>query len=320
MSPARSALAALALLTACAAGETDAGGSGASFGGPGGSNASPPMAAMTDGMSETGGEGDGTSRPPLMSTGLASDTDALPDTSTTAVDPDTAPPDGTTTDPIELCGNNEIDAPEECDKFNLNDQTCLTLGFTGGLLTCAADCLFDKSKCTNVSCGNGTVEMGEECDCGNQGVTCTGPQLGNATCGSLQSPKGTPYAGGTLACNSPNSCSFNKSACTYCGDGVRNGGESCDGADLGGQTCNGLGFSGGTLSCNGDCSYNTAACQSIVCGNGQCQQGEDSCNCAQDCPDDPGTCSPCQCGGLGGACYCDLDCLNFGDCCSNGPC
>jgi hypothetical protein len=46
-----------------------------------------------------------------------------------------------------------------------------------------------------------------------------------------------------------------------CGNGVIESGEVCDGADLGGQTCVGLGFSGGTLACNAGCSaFNTSAC------------------------------------------------------------
>ena len=48
-----------------------------------------------------------------------------------------------------------------------------------------------------------------------------------------------------------------------CGDGVKNGGEVCDGSDLGGASCISLGFAGGTLSCNGACNgYVTTSCTS----------------------------------------------------------
>jgi len=49
-----------------------------------------------------------------------------------------------------------------------------------------------------------------------------------------------------------------------CGDGVIDGGERCDGADLGGETCTTLtaGFAqGGTLTCNPDCTFNADDCR-----------------------------------------------------------
>lgn len=57
-----------------------------------------------------------------------------------------------------------------------------------------------------------------------------------------------------------------------------------------------------------------------VCGNGQCEAGEDTCNCPEDCPNDPFVCDPCDCGNHGGdpsVCFCDGLCVGFGDCCGN---
>jgi serine protease AprX len=45
-----------------------------------------------------------------------------------------------------------------------------------------------------------------------------------------------------------------------CGNNLREGAESCDGIDLGGQSCSTRGFSGGSLTCNGDCTFNTSGC------------------------------------------------------------
>lgn len=46
-----------------------------------------------------------------------------------------------------------------------------------------------------------------------------------------------------------------------CGDGVKDGGEECDGADLNSRSCtNFSGFTGGTLSCTSGCLFNTSAC------------------------------------------------------------
>jgi len=45
-----------------------------------------------------------------------------------------------------------------------------------------------------------------------------------------------------------------------CGNGIINSGEQCDGTNLGGQTCTGLGFVGGTLSCTSGCQFDTSQC------------------------------------------------------------
>jgi len=60
-----------------------------------------------------------------------------------------------------------------------------------------------------------------------------------------------------------------------CGDGVRTGGEDCDGGDLGGTTCMDLGFTGGTLACSGTCTFQTGGCTGAGnCGNGNLDAGE----------------------------------------------
>lgn len=47
-----------------------------------------------------------------------------------------------------------------------------------------------------------------------------------------------------------------------CGDGVREGEEECDGADLGGSTCAAIpGFVGGTLACAESCTFDVSACE-----------------------------------------------------------
>ena len=56
----------------------------------------------------------------------------------------------------------------------------------------------------------------------------------------------------------------NAAAMVVCGDGVIGEGEDCDGAALGGQTCEGLGlgFTGGTLGCAATCSFDASMCES----------------------------------------------------------
>ncbi len=46
-----------------------------------------------------------------------------------------------------ICGDGELLPGEECEAGNLGGNTCESLGFGGGTLSCAAGCSFDKSKC-----------------------------------------------------------------------------------------------------------------------------------------------------------------------------
>lgn len=108
------------------------------------------------------------------------------------------------------------------------------------------------------TCGNGVVDKPEQCD---------GTNLSGATCASL----GAVY-GGTLACTSE--CAFDLSDCVFgptCGDGVAQGPEQCDGADLGVVVdCTSLGFASGTITCGSGCTYDVSKCEggTPLCSNG----------------------------------------------------
>ncbi|MBI3785887.1 MAG: DUF1566 domain-containing protein [Deltaproteobacteria bacterium] len=147
-----------------------------------------------------------------------------------------------------LCGNGTQNGNEACDGADLGGQSCISLGFLGGTLACNGLCQFNTAGCTNNLCGNGTRD-------GNEG--CDGADLGGASCTTLG------FASGTLACKA--SCQIDTSACqvstTTCGNGVKQGNEQCDGADLGGQTCASLGYTvAGTLGCTAGCAFNTSGC------------------------------------------------------------
>ena len=70
-----------------------------------------------------------------------------------------------------------------------------------------------------------------------------------------------------------------------CGNGLREGAEECDGADLGGATCGDISCSGGSVSCTASCTLDYSSCSGCpVCNfNGICEIGEDCGNCASDC-------------------------------------
>ncbi|MFH0856897.1 MAG: putative Ig domain-containing protein [bacterium] len=92
------------------------------------------------------------------------------------------------------CGNNQIDIGEDCEGSNLNGKNCSSLGFTGGTLSCYAhgtskECKYDTSLC--VTCGNGILEDGEQCD-------------GPVNCSSV---KGSDYSG-TVMCGVASRCGW----------------------------------------------------------------------------------------------------------------
>jgi len=140
------------------------------------------------------------------------------------------------------CGDSIVEAEhgEQCDGDNLNGNTCQSLGFSGGVLSCSEFCQYDLSGCVT-ACGNGYTEGQESCDDGNQapGDGCS------AVC----------------AVETGWSCTGTPSVCTAaCGDALIVGDEDCDGANLNGNTCQSLGFSGGTLACTVGCAFDTSAC------------------------------------------------------------
>jgi hypothetical protein len=165
-------------------------------------------------------------------------------------------------DGSQTCGNGVIEGNEECDSQDLNQQTCETLGASGGTLTCTVQCTYDLTGCQDI-CGNDIKESNEECD---------GADLGAMTCADLG------HRPGQLACTSD--CTYDVSGCGVppnCGDGVVDTDEECDdGAD--GDPCDG---------CLDDCTTIVNNCgDGFVCGNEQCDDGADGdpCDgCLDDC-------------------------------------
>jgi hypothetical protein len=116
---------------------------------------------------------------------------------------------------------------------------------------------------------------------------------------------------GDGACTSPETAASCASDCG-CGNGAVGAGEACDGADLGGATCESLGFPGGTLACDASCALDPSGCVMPSCGNGVVE-GDEACDGA-----DLGGATCESVGFSGGALTCDDGCeLVVGACCND---
>jgi hypothetical protein len=115
-------------------------------------------------------------------------------------------------------------------------------------------------------CGDGVAQGVEACD---------GADLLLQSCATLG------LDSGTLRCTPK--CGFDFSGCTptpqVCENGVAQGSEGCDGADLRGQTCVTLGFSSGVLACTGACSFDLTGCvvDTPMCSDGTAD-GTEACD------------------------------------------
>jgi hypothetical protein len=82
-----------------------------------------------------------------------------------------------------------------------------------------------------------------------------------------------------------------RAATALCGNGKRETGEACDGADLGGFTCETVGYASGTLACEPSCLLSYAGCvANPVCGNGVLEINEECDNGTQNSDTVPDAC------------------------------
>lgn len=58
------------------------------------------------------------------------------------------------------CGDNIIENDEECDGSDLGGASCLSRGFSGGVLSCTSACVFNTSACTTRSFGGSSGSIG----------------------------------------------------------------------------------------------------------------------------------------------------------------
>lgn len=119
------------------------------------------------------------------------------------------------------------------------------------LLACATQ--------TTTTGGGGTGGTG-----GTGGATTTTTDTGGGGAGGDGGGggSGATGGGGTGGGTTTTTSSTTTTTTTedLCGNGVKDPGEQCDGADYGGKTCASIGFSGGTLQCNNFCAIVASGC------------------------------------------------------------
>lgn len=115
-------------------------------------------------------------------------------------------------------------------------------------------------------------------------VACGGAGDAGASAAPTDDGSGRASAGACVgttplgeACPLPAPVRYGACGQSTCGNGVRDtcssATETCDGADLGGATCQLLGYTGGSLACNAGCTYDAKGC-------GGCSVGDHVPSCA----------------------------------------
>ena len=113
-----------------------------------------------------------------------------------------------------------------------------------------------------LTCGNGILDQGEECD---------GTEFGGRTCLSE-----TGFSDGSLLCTAD--CRIDASGCHTCGNGSIEGPEECEGEHFQGADCAGrTGMENGELVCTADCRIDDSGCHEcgdgLVTGSEECDDG-----------------------------------------------
>jgi hypothetical protein len=167
-------------------------------------------------------------------------------------------------------------AGEECDGTSFDGNTCISMGYAGGNLSCTHGCLIDTTGCTwpPSICGDGIVSKPNDLGVNEQ---CDGVVVG----------MGCPpeYYGGSVLCSDV--CTYDYSNCSTiqpprCGDGAANTeNEQCDGGNLRGESCVSRGFTRGDLACGDNCMFDETYCSTDTpprCGDNFVNQDFEYCD------------------------------------------
>jgi len=190
---------------------------------------------------------------------------------------------------VPACGNGVLDDGEACDgskfAFSATKNGCNAYEpylYQSGTLSCNSDCTVNVDKCVKF-CGNGSLnttyngyKINEVCD-GTKFST------NYNSCEKVVGPGST----GTLKCNSD--CkdvdSSNCSAPAYCGDGIVNNTEQCDGKSFHNNKTDcsywNSSYTSGSVTCGSDCKvvYDNCVKEAVpVCGDGILDEATEQCD------------------------------------------
>lgn len=144
-----------------------------------------------------------------------------------------------------FCGDGLKNGSEACDRTDVGGQACAS-GYAGSV-TCDDQCTTITNTCGRL--GDGVINGPEECDGANVGA--------GVTCASF----GFNIGSGQVACTGPGTLDLSSCATNgYCGDGLLQPGEDCDGADQAGLDCS-MRLGTGPLDCDENCRFAFGTCQ-----------------------------------------------------------
>ena len=188
------------------------------------------------------------------------------------------------------CGNNVKDGVDQCDGPDFGGQTCQTLGFKGGALSCKpGSCQLDTSTC----CADSCVQVGDTQCQGNFLQTCTQQANGcrgwapTADCAQTaggvcqgQSGKAACSTGCVSACPTTGATQCNAGAIEQCNANTATGcneWQKLDDCAAKGQSCD---QTSGIAVCGATCTNQCTKVGDTVCSGNvlrTCQQGTDGC-------------------------------------------
>ena len=222
-----------------------------------------------------------------------------------------------------VCGNGQCESSETCGNCAGDCGPCKPLCGNGNCEPaeqcgqCAPDCGF----CTK--CGDGYCGAGEDCsscaqDCGKCNPDCGNGQCGSGeTCSNCPNDCGKcPFCGDQVCDAKTENCGNCAKDCGSCSDGcTQSPTPTCGNCKCQDCVCQKDSFCCQTAwdnLCVSECAQCGVPCAGVpVCGDQQCNNGENCQGCPQDCGECPVTCGDGQCSSGESCSSCPNDC---------GPC